>query len=190
MFFIYISNVFPFPGLTFKNPLSTPPASMKALPYPPTHLLLSFHPGIPLHWGIKCPQAHIWWEPWILPCVFFGCWSSPGCSEGSDQLTLLLLIMGQLTPSVSSVHGWKSTPKLLLPFLDSLVLSETLFYMTLQGDSLISPRLGGSSQKQTVPSSNDKAVTITGSRLCCVSTKTFNTHKPYTEKECVICLFV
>ena len=48
-FLVYISNIFPFPGLPFRNPLFLP-ASMRVLPHPPT-------PGIPLHWGIEHPQA-------------------------------------------------------------------------------------------------------------------------------------
>ncbi|EDL07812.1 mCG144580, partial [Mus musculus] len=55
--FIYISNVFPFPGLPFRFPsglLPYPsPDSMRVLPPP-----LRFScPGIPLHWGIEHPQA-------------------------------------------------------------------------------------------------------------------------------------
>jgi hypothetical protein len=42
IFFIYISNVFPFPGLPFGTPISHPssPASMSVRPYPPTHSYL------------------------------------------------------------------------------------------------------------------------------------------------------
>jgi hypothetical protein len=34
-----------------------PPASLRVLPHPLTHPLLPSCPGIPLHWGIKPPQA-------------------------------------------------------------------------------------------------------------------------------------
>ena len=58
IFFIYISNVFPFPGVPFRNPLSDPPSScLYEGASPTTHRLLLSHPGIPLHWGIKHPQA-------------------------------------------------------------------------------------------------------------------------------------
>jgi hypothetical protein len=92
MYFIYISNIFPFSGLPFRRLLSHP------LPLPlwrcsPTHLpVLPFHPGIPLHWGIEYPQAqgplltdvqqghplpHMQLKPWVRPYVLFGRWSSP-----------------------------------------------------------------------------------------------------------------
>ena len=58
IFFIYISNVLPFPGIPFRNPLSDPPSScLYEGASPTTHRLLLSHPGIPLHWGIKHPQA-------------------------------------------------------------------------------------------------------------------------------------
>jgi hypothetical protein len=53
IFFIYISNVMPFPG--FPSKISVPPN-----PYPspctPTHSILLPGPGIPLHWGIVPSQ--------------------------------------------------------------------------------------------------------------------------------------
>jgi hypothetical protein len=59
VFFIYISNVFPFQVFPSETPypICTPPASVRVLPYPPTHPLPSYRPGIPLHCGIKHPQA-------------------------------------------------------------------------------------------------------------------------------------
>jgi hypothetical protein len=53
--FIYISSVIPFPGFPSRNPLSHPPpsASLRVLPYPPTHLLLLLCSDIPVQWGIK-----------------------------------------------------------------------------------------------------------------------------------------
>jgi hypothetical protein len=51
IFFIYISNVIPFPSFPSENPLS-PPVS----PCSPTHPLLLPGPGIPLYWGIEPSQ--------------------------------------------------------------------------------------------------------------------------------------
>ena len=51
IFFIYISNVIPFPGFPSKKPLSHPLS-----PYLPTHPLPLSCPGIPLYWGIKPSQ--------------------------------------------------------------------------------------------------------------------------------------
>jgi hypothetical protein len=48
IFFIYISNVIPFPGFTSENPLSPPPS-----PCSPTYPLPLPVPGIPLYWGIE-----------------------------------------------------------------------------------------------------------------------------------------
>ena len=58
IFFIYTSNVFPFPGLTFGNSLSHPlsPCLYEGI-HPPTYPLPSSCPGLPLHWGIEHPQA-------------------------------------------------------------------------------------------------------------------------------------
>jgi hypothetical protein len=56
--FIYISIVFPFPGLPFGNPLSHPPSPCLCEIVPsPTHQFLSSCPGIPPHWGIEHPQT-------------------------------------------------------------------------------------------------------------------------------------
>jgi hypothetical protein len=52
IFFIYISNVIPFPDFPSKNPLSNLPS-----PCSTTHPLLLPCPGIPLHWGIKPSQT-------------------------------------------------------------------------------------------------------------------------------------
>jgi hypothetical protein len=48
IFFIYISNVIPFPGFPSENPLSPSPP-----PCSPTHPLPLPGPGIPLYWGIE-----------------------------------------------------------------------------------------------------------------------------------------
>ena len=47
IFFIYISNVIPFPGVPSENPLSPP---VPLLPNPPTPIPGT---GSPLHWGIE-----------------------------------------------------------------------------------------------------------------------------------------
>jgi hypothetical protein len=58
IFFIYISNVFTLPGLSFRTPLSHPPSPcLYEHAPPPTNPLPSSHPGIPLHWGIEHPQV-------------------------------------------------------------------------------------------------------------------------------------
>jgi hypothetical protein len=51
IFFIYISNIIPFPDFPSKNPLSHTPS-----PCRPTHPLRLPGLGIPLHWGIKPSQ--------------------------------------------------------------------------------------------------------------------------------------
>jgi hypothetical protein len=51
IFFIYISNVIPFPNFLSKNPLSSP-----LFPCSPTHPLLLPGIGIPLYWGIEPSQ--------------------------------------------------------------------------------------------------------------------------------------
>jgi hypothetical protein len=53
IFFIYISNVIPFPGFPSENPLPIP---FPPPPCSPTHPLLLPGPGIPLHWGIEPSQ--------------------------------------------------------------------------------------------------------------------------------------
>jgi hypothetical protein len=59
--FIYISNVIPFPGFPYGNPLSHP-LSLLLLgspTHPPTHPLPPHHIAILLHWGIK-PSQYQW----------------------------------------------------------------------------------------------------------------------------------
>ena len=51
IFFYYISNIIPIPGLLY--PIPPPSASMRVLPHFPTHPLMPSHPGIPLHWASK-----------------------------------------------------------------------------------------------------------------------------------------
>jgi hypothetical protein len=101
IFFIYISNVILFTGLLpHKAPYPPSPCLYEGAPLP-THPLLLSCPGIPLHWGIEPPQAqgpllplmsnkNILCHIWVLPCVFFGWWSSSQELWGSGWLTLLL----------------------------------------------------------------------------------------------------
>jgi hypothetical protein len=62
IFFIYISNVIPFPSFPSKNPLSPPPS-----PCSPTYSLLIPGPGIPLYWGIEPSQC----QGPLLPSMIF-----------------------------------------------------------------------------------------------------------------------
>jgi hypothetical protein len=56
IFFIYISNVIPFPGLSFGNPLPySPSPCLYEGAFPLTHSPPPSHPGITLHWGIEHP---------------------------------------------------------------------------------------------------------------------------------------
>jgi hypothetical protein len=59
IFFIYISNVFPFPGLPFwsPHPIPPPPASMRVLPHLPTPILLPWHSTTLGHWTPSGPRA-------------------------------------------------------------------------------------------------------------------------------------
>jgi hypothetical protein len=109
IFFIYISNVIPFPCPSPKYPI---PFSLPLLlwgcspTHPPTHPLLPPHPGIPLHWGIEPSQDQ---EP-LLPLMsdnvilcYICRWShvyslvgglAPGSSGGSGWLLLLFFLWG------------------------------------------------------------------------------------------------
>ena len=92
IFFIYISNVFPFsisPSKTpYPNP-SPPPATMRVLPHPPSHFHLPAR-AFPYtgHWSPSSPkftpptdvqQGHplpyMWPESWFPQYVLFGSWS-------------------------------------------------------------------------------------------------------------------
>ena len=57
IFFIYILNVFPFPGLPFGNSLSLPPSScLYEGALPPTHPIQNHRSRMLTKWGIKPPQ--------------------------------------------------------------------------------------------------------------------------------------
>ena len=97
-------------------PLPLPPTSLKVL-LPPTCPLSSSHPGIPLHWGIKYPQAqgllllpmskkaifcHICgWNHGSLQVYSLVDGPVPGSSQGSGRLTLLLPPWGCKPPQLS-----------------------------------------------------------------------------------------
>ena len=117
----FFSNVFPFPGLPFGDPLfHSPSLCLYEGAPPPTHPLSSSHPGIPLHQGVEHPQAqgpllplmsnkdilchiHMWPAPWVPPCVFFGWWSSPRELRGVCPVDTVAPSMGLQTPLAPSV---------------------------------------------------------------------------------------
>jgi hypothetical protein len=123
IFFIYISNVFPFPDLSFENPPS--PCLYYSAP-PPTNSLPSSCPGIPLHLGIEHPQAqgpllllmsnkailcHICGQSHRSLHVYYLVGGSvPGSSRRSGLLTLLFLPWGckhpQLLQSLLQLLHW------------------------------------------------------------------------------------
>jgi hypothetical protein len=102
IFFIYISNIMPFPGSPSPGSSLFPPPS----PCSPTHLLLLPGPGIPLHWGIEPSQdqgplidvwqghllLHMLLEPWVPPCVLFDWWFSPWELWGIGWFILLFFL--------------------------------------------------------------------------------------------------
>jgi hypothetical protein len=94
IFFIYISNVIPFPGPTPLEPpiLPPPPASMRVFPHSSTHPLLPPHPRIPYtratslhrtktlfsHWCLRRPSSATYAVgPCVPPYVLLGWWFSP-----------------------------------------------------------------------------------------------------------------
>jgi hypothetical protein len=118
--FIYILYVIPLPGIPSaippKRPL--PPASMRVLPYLPTHPLLPHCPSIPLLRGIKPPQGQglplslmpdkavlcyiCSWNPGPLH-VYFGWWFRPWELWRICLVGIVDLPMGLQTPSAPSV---------------------------------------------------------------------------------------
>jgi hypothetical protein len=105
IFFIYISNVTPFPGFPSENPPIPSPKSLLT-----THPLLLPGPGIPLHWDIEPsrdqgPLLPLMTDKTILCCICS--WSHgsfhmyslvgglvPGSSGGTDWFILLFLLWG------------------------------------------------------------------------------------------------
>ena len=91
-FFIYISNVIPFPGIPLgaTYPIPSPAASMRVFPHPPTSTSVPWHSftlGHPAFTGPRAsppidarqghPLLHMQLEPWVPPWVLFGWWFSP-----------------------------------------------------------------------------------------------------------------
>ena len=110
IFYLFIFHVIPFPGFhLWKPPI---PSSLPVLLYrcSHTHRLLPPHLDIPLHWGMEPSQdqgpllslmpdkaIHLLrrqMEPWILPCVLFGWWFSPGKLWGVWLVDIVVLPMG------------------------------------------------------------------------------------------------
>jgi len=116
--FIYISNVIYFPVFPSINPLSHPssPASMRVLPHlPPTPTSPLLHSPTLGHQAFPGPRVysftdvqqghpllHMWLEPWVPPCVLFGCWVSPWEFWGVWKIDIVVLPMGLQTPSATT----------------------------------------------------------------------------------------
>jgi hypothetical protein len=104
-FFIYISNVIPFPGFPPENPLYHLSSPFFYVPKPPTHsCLLALHSPTRGHQAFTEQRAsppidvqqghtllHIQLEPCVPPCVVFGWWFSPWELWGSGWLILFFL---------------------------------------------------------------------------------------------------
>jgi hypothetical protein len=129
IFFIYISNIFPFPGLPFRNPLSHTPCLYEGAP-PPTHShppALTFpNSGLmvspPTDVQQVHPLPHMWPAPWVSPCVFFGWWSSSWELLGVWSVDTVAPSMGLQTPSAPSVPS--PTPPSGTSRLGSMVVCE------------------------------------------------------------------
>ena len=96
LFFIYISNVIPFPHFPSENPLSHPSS-----PCSPTHPLTLSCPGISLHWGIEPSQGQgpllSLMTNKIILCYI--------CSWSLESLHVYSLV-GGLIPGSSGGTGW------------------------------------------------------------------------------------
>jgi hypothetical protein len=86
IFFIYISNIIPFPDLRsgIPCPIPLPPVSTRVLPHQSRHYptLGSRNPSgqratAPTDVQQGHPLPHMQPELWVPLCGFFGCWSSP-----------------------------------------------------------------------------------------------------------------
>jgi hypothetical protein len=104
-YFIYISNVIPFPGFPSENPLSHH-HHRPLLTNPPTSASLSWHSPTLRHQTFSGPRAsppihaqqghpllHMQLEPWVPPCVLFDD-LVPGSSGGTSWFILLFLLWG------------------------------------------------------------------------------------------------
>jgi hypothetical protein len=92
IFFIYISNIIPFPGFPSGKPLSHSPSPCFIESFLPPHPPPLPHPGILLHWGIKPSQ---------------------------DQGTLLLLMSDKAL--LCYICGWSHGPLHVYSLVDGLV---------------------------------------------------------------------
>jgi hypothetical protein len=87
IFFIYISNVIPSPGLPSEKPLSHPSS-----PCSPTQPLSFPCPGIPLQWGIKSSQD----KGSVLPLMSIKALYCYVCSWSHGSLHVYPLVGGLL----------------------------------------------------------------------------------------------
>jgi hypothetical protein len=85
IFFIYISNLIPFPSFPSENPPSLPPSPCSTT-HPSCFLALAF----PWPWQL---------EPHVPPCVFFYWWFSPWKLCGYWLVHIVVPPIGLLTPS-------------------------------------------------------------------------------------------
>jgi hypothetical protein len=100
IFFIYISNVFSFPTLPFRNPLSHSPSPCFYEGAPsPSHPLLSSCHSIPLHWDIEHPQAK--WR--LLPLMSNKTILCHICSLSNGSLYVYSLVGGPVPGSSRGV---------------------------------------------------------------------------------------
>ena len=87
IFFIYISNVIPFPSFpSEKSPILFPLPLLTNLPTPaswPWHSPILGHrtftgprASLPTDDELGYPLLYMQLEPWVTPCVFFGWWFS------------------------------------------------------------------------------------------------------------------
>ena len=149
--FIYISNVFTFPGVPFGNPLSPPPASLRVLPHFPT---LAFPnngasntlrpKGLSSHlMSIQQdqPLPHMWPAPWVPPFVFFGWWYSPQELWGVWPVNTVASSVGAATPLSSFSPFYNSSIRDPLAQSNGwLQASSSVFvrlWQSLSGDSHI-----------------------------------------------------
>ena len=120
IFFIYISNVIPFPGFPPGKPLSYPcsPASMRVLSHPLTPASLLWHSPTMGHRAFTGPRAspptdarqghsllYMQLEPWVRPGILFGWWFSPWELQGYWLVHSVVPPMGLQIPSAPSVFS-------------------------------------------------------------------------------------
>ena len=114
IFFIYISNVIPFPSFPSKNPLSSPYSPL--LPKPPTSISWPRHSTMlgyrnftgpraspPTDDHLGYPLLHMQREPQVPLYVFFDWWLSPRELWGYWLVNIIVPPKGLQTPSVPSV---------------------------------------------------------------------------------------